>query len=259
MERRGIIAVSSGTSDEEAIELSIKAVEDRIRNHFNTWEIRRAFTSEAIIKKVRNKLDIKIDTVEEALTKMIDEEFSYVIVQPLNLIPGSEYEKTIEVVKKYKSQFKEIKLGRPVLYYDEDFKKAAEALKNQIPTMNKDMSVILVGHGTKHNANIYYKRLQDAICHERLKVYVATLSEHPCIYDIIQELKRNNIKEVILMPYMLVCGRHGKRDIAGDKEDSCKSILEKEGFKVSLYLHGIGENEKYQEIYLDHIKDAIEA
>lgn len=259
MIRRGIMVVSSGTSDEEAIKLSIEAVENKIRNYFSDWEVRRAFTSEAIIKKIRNKSNIIIDTIEEALVKMIDEGFECVIVQPLHIIPGSEYEKVVELIKKYKNEFVNIKLGRPVLYYEEDFNIAVKALKSQIPIMDKDEAVVLVGHGTKHNSNIYYKKFQDEINRKGINVYVITLGEYPSIYDIIQKLKEDNIKKIILMPYMLVFGEHGRKDISGDGEDSCKSLLEKAGFRVSLYMHGIGENEKYQEIYMQHIKDAIEA
>lgn len=259
MIRRGIIVVSTGTSDEKAIKLSIEAVENKISNFYSNWEVSRAFTSEDIIKKFRSESNIIIDTVEEALIKMINKDIQYVIVQPLHIIPGSEYEKIIELVKKYKNKFVDIKLGRPVIYYEEDFKKAVEALESQIPVMDKDEAVVLVGHGTKHKSNIYYKKLQDEINKEGIKVYVATLGEYPSIYDIIPKLKEDNIKKIILMPYMLVFGGHGKKDIAGDREDSCKSLLEKEGFKVSLYMHGMGENENYQEIYVQHIKDAIEA
>lgn len=258
MIRRGIMVVSSGTSDEEAIKLSIKAVENKISKYFNNWEVSRAFTSEAIINTIRKKSNIIIDTVEEALVKMINEGFDYVIVQSLHIIPGSEYEKVVELIKKYKNEFKEIRLGRPVLYYDKDFNKAVKALKSQIPIMDKDEAVVLVGHGTKHNSNIYYKKFQDEINKEGIKVYVTTLEESPSIYDIIPKLKEDNIKKVILMPYMLVFGGHGRKDIASSREDSCKGLLEKEGFKVSLYMHGIGENEKYQEIYVQHIKDAME-
>ena len=41
---------------------------------------------------------------------------------------------------------------------------------------------------------------------------------------------------------MMVAGDHANNDMAGDEEDSHKSILQKEGFKVTPYIHGLGEN-----------------
>jgi sirohydrochlorin cobaltochelatase len=76
--------------------------------------------------------------------------------------------------------------------------------------------------------------------------------------NIIPKLKENNIEEVTLMPYMLVAGDHAKNDMASDEEDSWKTQLENEGFKVNIYLHGLGENKAYQEIYVQHVRDCIE-
>ena len=44
------------------------------------------------------------------------------------------------------------------------------------------------------------------------------------------------------MPIMIVSGDHANNDMAGDEEDSHKSILQKEGIAVDTYLHGLGEN-----------------
>ena len=59
------------------------------------------------------------------------------------------------------------------------------------------------------------------------------------------------------MPLLLVAGDHAKNDMAGDSEESWKSILEAEGFKVKIYLHGLGENSDVQDIYIQHINDVI--
>ena len=75
----------------------------------------------------------------------------------------------------------------------------------------------------------------------------------------IPKLKENKIKSVMLMPIMMVAGDHANNDMAGDEEDSHKSILMKEGFKVDTYLHGLGENEKIREAYVERANDAYDA
>ncbi|MCK5825911.1 MAG: sirohydrochlorin cobaltochelatase [Desulfuromusa sp.] len=42
--------------------------------------------------------------------------------------------------------------------------------------------------------------------------------------------------------------------------DSCcfESLLEKEGITVPPYLHGIGENDRVAEIYVQHAADMVE-
>lgn len=48
------------------------------------------------------------------------------------------------------------------------------------------------------------------------------------------------------MPFMLVAGDHANNDMAGEDEESWKNVLEKEGFKVDLYLKGLGANREFQ-------------
>lgn len=59
------------------------------------------------------------------------------------------------------------------------------------------------------------------------------------------------------MPFMLVAGDHANNDMAGDEDDSAKTLLLKAGFKVETYVHGLGENPAVQDIYIEHVKDAI--
>lgn len=68
----------------------------------------------------------------------------------------------------------------------------------------------------------------------------------------------NNIKKVTLIPFMLVAGDHANNDMAGKDEDSHKSQLEAEDFKVKTYIHGLGENKGIQDIYIDHLKQAMD-
>jgi sirohydrochlorin cobaltochelatase len=77
------------------------------------------------------------------------------------------------------------------------------------------------------------------------------------IDDVIKWVKKNNVRKAKMMPLMLVAGDHAKNDMCSDDEDSWKNILEKESIEVEIYLHGLGEEEKFQEIYIQHIKDVM--
>ena len=46
-------------------------------------------------------------------------------------------------------------------------------------------------------------------------------------------------------------------DMASDDEESLKSMLEAEGIKVNVHLKGLGENEKFNELYINRIDDLI--
>jgi sirohydrochlorin cobaltochelatase len=73
------------------------------------------------------------------------------------------------------------------------------------------------------------------------------------------QLKAKGIKTVTLMPMMMVAGDHANNDMAGADADSHKSILEKEGFKVNTYIHGLGENPAVRKLFVERADEAWNA
>lgn len=257
--KRGILVVSFGTSFLNTLELCIKSTENRIKDNFPDYEVRSAFTSYMIIKKLKVENNIYIDTTEEALEKMKSEGFTEVYVQPLHIMPGDEYDKIVRGVNKYADCFSKLVLGRPILYREKDYQIAVDALKAQLPEYKEDSAVLLMGHGSTHPANASYALLQCILNDNGLShVYIGTVEGYPILDNIVPKLKEDNIQEVTLMPFMLVAGDHAINDMASDEEDSWKNILEAEGFKVDVYMHGLGENKAFQDIYVQHIRDCIE-
>lgn len=257
--KKGILVTSFGTSYADTREACIDSVVKNIDKAFPDYDVRLAFTSQIIINKLAKRDNIKIDNPEEALIKMQEEGFTEVIVQPLLIIPGEEYTDLEKVVKKFNDgAFEKLVLGEPVLYGIEDYKIAIEALRTQLPPNSDKDAVVLMGHGSEHYANACYCCLQSVIEDEGLNVIVSTVEGYPSFKKVITKLKKQNIKEVTLMPFMLVAGDHAKNDMASNEDDSWKSILKKEGFIVKTYLHGLGENEAFHKIYINNVQKAIE-
>lgn len=265
--KKAILAVSFGTTYEDTRKLTIDKIEERISNTFKDYEVRRAFTAHIIINVLKTRDGIIVDTPEEALRKLSEEGFEEIIVQPLHLIPGEEYQYVTDVVQSFKKYFKKITLGRPILFFKggeeelpDDYKILVEAIEDTIP---KTGITIFMGHGSVHVANACYSCLQLVFQDKGFNnVYIANVEGYPELTNVITRLKNNyeNISdfEVMLMPLMLVSGDHAKNDMAGEEEDSWKNLLLKEGFKVNLYLHGLGEIKAFQNIYIKHIEDVIE-
>lgn len=257
MRKKAILVVSSGTSNEKARKENIETVERRIADTFSSYEVRRAFTSQKILNRLKLQ-GIHIDNPLEAMQRLKIEGFEEIVIQPLQIIPGMEYEKILKVTEKFNSSFELISVGRPLLYKDGDFSAAVAALKAHLPEMDFQQAYALMGHGSSHTAQEYYSVLQRYIDEAGIKAYVGTIKGKPGIQQVIERLRKDNIKEVTLVPFMLVAGNHAIADMASDEEDSWKSILLKEGFKVSIYLKGLGENTEYQQIYVNKVKNAIE-
>ncbi len=58
------------------------------------------------------------------------------------------------------------------------------------------------------------------------------------------------------MIFMIVAGDHAKNDMAGPEDDSWKSILTGQGYEVEAVLEGLGSNDRFARLFVDHIADA---
>lgn len=263
--KKSILVVSFGTSNKDTLKKTIDAIEDKIKNKFEDYEVRRAFTSHKIINKLIEKSNIFIDTMEEALEKLFNDGFEEIIVQPLNLIPDEEFEKIKLVVEDFKKKetFKKILLGRPALYFQggvekqpDDYEVFIKAIEEIIP---KNKAIVFMGHGTSHIDSDYYVSLENALKDKgKDSVYIATFESYPTLNTVIKNLKKDNVKELVLAPLFLIFRFHDKKDMIGSDEGSWKNILKREGFSVETHLRSLGELDNFQNIYINHVKDTIE-
>lgn len=253
--KKGIIITSFGTTYENTRKLCIESIENRIREEFKDSLVLGAFTSRVVISRLKKRDNIHIDNPSEALQKMKNNGIKEIYIQPLLIIDGVEYEKILKEASDFMKVNNDlnIKIGEPLLTSDLDYENVVKAL--QLP---KDESIIFMGHGTYHEADVRYEKLQNIIKENGYNnVFIATVEGAKTIEDVLVELKANHIKEVILKPFMLVAGDHATNDMASDDEESWRSILEASNIVVKAEISGLGEVEAIQNIFINHLKDIM--
>lgn len=259
--KKAILVVSFGTSYIDSLKKSIEKMENRIYEHFEEYDVYRAFTAHMIIRKLKSKYDMHVLTPEEALDELIEKGYEEVIMQPLHIIPGEEYQYIRKVQDRYSKNFKTLKLGRPIFYYQgiEELPQDYTLFIKSVEHLFKDNNgVVLFGHGTSHPSNAVYGCLQTVLEDEGYdNVFVGTVEGYPTFETVLKRIKKKNIKEVTLIPLMLVAGDHAVNDMASDDEDSWKSMFELEGIKANPYLHGLGEIDSFEDLYIKRIEDTI--
>jgi sirohydrochlorin cobaltochelatase len=217
--------------------------------------VRWAFTSHIIRKKLAQK-GRHLDSPEVALAKMQDGGFTHVAVQSLHTIGGAEYHDLRRTVGAFKIMggFQRIILGYPLLATQEDMQRTVGAILKTIPKdRQKGDAVVLMGHGTHHPSNAFYAALMFQLQLEDPNIFVGTVEGYPEV-DVIKEmLLKKKIKKAYLMPFMSVAGDHAKNDMAGDEEDSWKSILTKAGIQCVPILKGTAEYDSFVDIWVSHI------
>ncbi len=267
--KKAILVVSFGSSYTETLKKNIESTENKIRAAFPGYDVVRAFTSRMVIRKIAQRDGIQIDTERQAIERLQAAGYQEVYVQPLHIVAGEEYDKVKKIVVEYahakEKAFERIAIGRPLLFYmgqeeqPDDYLTVIETMKSQLEKLEKDQAVVFMGHGGVHPANAAYAVLQMKLEQAGFEqAYVYTVEGFPSLDSVLEKLQKQQVHKVILKPFMLVAGDHAQNDMAGDEPDSAKSQLLAAGFEVEAHLCGLGENAAIQDIYVQHLKDAMQ-
>jgi len=251
-----LIAVSFGTSYPETRKKTIEAVEEKLAKEYPEFDVFRAFTSNKVIKKIKKQEQMTILTVDQQMQKLIAEGYKEIYVQPLHIIPGSEYSKALHQAMRYKDQLELIKVGKPLLSSMEDYQKIVAWLEKLSQDLKTDEALVLMGHGSQHSAFTVYACLDHMLLEK--PIFICAVESYPEITLLIERLKKSSYKKIKLYPLMLVAGDHATNDMASDEEDSWKSQLEQAGFAVEAYLKGMGEAAEIQQQFVEHAAAMME-
>ena len=261
-----IVVMSFGTTYKETRAKTIDATVEAIKAAHPNTKVVTAFTSHIIRDRIQEKEGITYPTPEEALDQLKAEGYTRVALTTLDIIPGMEYNYDVAVYNLYKNNFKKMTLGTPLMYWmgqenqTDEVMEVVKAVSTQFPKVGKQDAVLIMAHGTPDPSNAYYAVIQDRIEEAGLKnTFIYTVEGTPNLEQVIPQLKARGIKNVTLMPFMMVAGDHANNDMAGNEPDSHKSILEKDGFKVDTYLHGLGENQNIRNIFVERANEAWDA
>jgi sirohydrochlorin cobaltochelatase len=154
--------------------------------------------------------------------------------------------------------FQRVLVARPLLSSSKDMQTVAAALLKNIPGRKAGDAVIFMGHGTEHHpADAVYLAMNQVFQELDSMAYVAAVEGSNSLDNVIRKLKKRKVKKVFLVPLMSVAGGHAKNDMAGDEEDSWRSILISKGFKVEPILRGTAEIPEIVDVWLDHLKSAF--
>ena len=255
--KKAIVVVSFGTSQKEARESCIGSLERTFQAVFLDWEIRRAFTSKMIIRKIQKETGEKIDYIDEALDRLAEEGYETVVLQPTHFIKGLEYEDVVEVSQKYADRFKNIVVSRPLLEGENSYDVMVDIIKTKVvtyirQTVGEDCLVVLMGHGTSHFSNACYSQLYlKMFLNGIMDVYVVTVEGFPGFRDLPKLMHPANGRKVALIPFMIVAGVHAAEDMASDEPDSLKSILTEAGYEPVPVMVGMGAFEPMRNLFID--------
>ena len=278
-----LLVVSFGTSFNDSRAQDIGGIEKALQAAYPDWSVRRAFTAQIIINHVQARDGEKIDNMDQALQRAVDNGVKHLVIQPTHLMHGAEYDELCATAESYKDKIETIEIAEPLLgevgqdgsTTNADKKAVAEALTAEavkaagyesLEDAAKDSTAfVFMGHGTSHAAAVTYTQMQTQM--EELaygNVYIGTVEGKPAetaCEAVIERIKEAGYKKVVLRPLMVVAGDHANNDMAGDDDDSWKSQFLASGAfdTVTCQIGGLGGIPAIEQIYVEHTAAVIGA
>jgi len=278
-----LLVVSFGTSFNDSRAEDIKGIEDALAEAFPDWSVRRAFTAQIIINHVQARDDEKIDNMQQALDRAVANGVKNLVVQPTHLMHGAEYDEMVEAIDAYKDKFESVAIAEPMLgevgddatVINDDKAAVAQAITdeavkeagydNMEAAAEDGTAFVFMGHGTSHTANVTYDQMQTQM--EKLgftNAFIGTVEGEPedtACDEVINKVKDAGFKKVILRPLMVVAGDHANNDMAGDDDDSWKSMFEASGDfdEIDCQIEGLGRIDAVEQLYVAHTQAAIDS
>ena len=277
-----LLVVSFGTSFNNSRVEDISGIEKALIEAYPDWSVRRAFTAQIIINHVQARDGEKIDNVEQALDRAVANGVKNLVVQPTHLMHGAEYDELVDALDSYKDKFETVTVAEPLLgevgadatVVNDDKANVAEAITAEaVKTAGFDSldaakedgtAFVFMGHGTSHSAKVSYSQMATQMSDLGYdNVFIGTVEGEPeetACEAVIEAVKEAGYTKVVLRPLMVVAGDHANNDMAGDDEDSWKSMFNASGAfeSVDCQIAGLGGINAIQQIYVAHTKAALE-
>lgn len=276
-----LLVVSFGTSFNDSRVADIKGIEDALQAAYPDWSVRRAFTAQIIINHVQARDGEFIDNMDQALERAVANGVKNLVVQPTHLMHGAEYDELVEAMEAYKDKFESVQVAEPLLgevgsdatVINEDKAAVAEAITAEAVTTagyesldaakEAGVAFVFMGHGTSHTAKVSYSQMQTQMKELGYdNVFIGTVEGEPeetACEAVIEAVAEAGFTKVVLRPLMVVAGDHANNDMAGDEEDSWKSMFTASGKfeSVDTQISGLGGIKAIQDIYVAHTAAVI--
>jgi sirohydrochlorin cobaltochelatase len=182
-----------------------------------------------------------------------------VLVQSLHVIAGDEFDRMREKLETFaKRRETSVRISGPLLGGPDDTPGVARALAQSLEALEPDEAVVLMGHGTTHEAQDLYRilaqSLKDMLPRACLGVLeAADPADTLSIQAIAQDLHKRGVRSARLIPFLTVAGRHAHKDLAGDQPGSWKSVLAHHGIFGQPDLAGLVEREAFAAMWLQRL------
>lgn len=272
-DKPAILIAAFGTSTKA--QATYDEFEKQLKATLPDYEIRWAFTSEVIRERVNAKRakegnPEKLLSVQQALADIEAQGYTKVVVEPLQIFPGEEYEETLRLAKNFPGL--KVEFGETLLHRWEYVHEVLGILSKDFLTPEEGSNV-LVAHGSPQTAvgsNSTYLGIDRYLSKKYPNVFIGCVEGILTREEALNAAKAHPTKKVRFIPFMFVGGDHIMNDIMGDDdgsgEPSWKGEISRAGKLADIptvtlngetLYRGLGLIPEINKIYIREIERAL--
>lgn len=245
-----VVAVHVGAAD-AASQLCIDRFNARMRQAYPQYDFKEAWTSRSLIRQASTSGLTRLFTPEELFAQLRKDGYTHVLIQSSCLVNDTEMQYLRQVAEEAKSQFKQLRLGEPLLSDAIDYERAALATAAALGSPKE--ANVLICCGTRGTEDAQYAMLDYTLRDQDLKGwFVGTADGYPSFDSLVKQLKIQKVKKVHLIPFLFAASKPDTSDILR----TWAQHLQKAGYKVTSETRCLGDVDAILDLFEDHIRHA---
>ncbi len=261
-EQPAIVIVTFGSSKRGKAALEL--VEKKLGMDFPDHEVFWGYTSEIIRKKSG------LDSPHQALAKAEASGYRKVVVQPLHVFPGTEYQQIAETCEYFPGL--RIFLSETLLHRWDFIHATLDVISEEFLKPEEGLNLLAL-HGTPLAAdpvNIVYLGLDHLVKDLYPNVITASVEGVPDYDAVLRRVTRDRLHKIYskikIIPMMYMAGLHVEDDLMGAKH-SWRVNFEQLGFEVECptilheetrYFKGLAFYSEIIEMYMNRLRRTLE-
>ncbi|KJR43087.1 anaerobic cobalt chelatase [Candidatus Magnetoovum chiemensis] len=246
-----IVAFGTTTKASAAYDFFNAQLKEAMPQDYRSLKVEWAFSSEIVRQKANKQfkeagIDKRYLSLPQVLSNLQDEGYRKIIIQPIVIFPGQEYDEILSIVSSFRQLGLTITCGEALLGTWENTFEVLNMLQKEFLSSSEGCNVI-VSHGspkTYASSNAVYLALDEFISRKYENAYLGSIEGIPSRELVLSAVKQCKLKKIRFIPFMYVAGDHVMNDIMGDdpKELSWASEMKEAGFTVdTVYTDFQGE------------------
>lgn len=272
-----LVLVAFGTTTKARAVFEFMEQQIRSEKEFKNLEIQWAFTSEVIRERANEAFKkqgspTRYLSLLQTLANLEAEGYRKVVVQPLHIFPGQEYDEVTAAVEAFKTMGLRIEMGESLLHEWPMVHEVVEHIEKDFLPVSKGCNVI-VSHGTPQTfqgANATYLGLERYLSEKYSHVFIGAVEGILTREGALARAKQCPQKQIRFISLMLVSGDHIMNDIMApepeDRELSWALEMKRAGFQTDIpmfkfkgksYYKSLGFEKGVVKIFIHSMEDAL--